>query len=109
MKTTMLLTAALCGVLTLAPRAHSQSREGAVPPGNNLPAQPIGPSDLLGLSVYGAPEFTRTIRVSEDGNIRLPMLKEPIEVRGLMPGKLEERIAETLSKEGILVDRKSVV
>ena len=33
-------------------------------PGTNLPAQPIGAADLLAISVYGAPELTRTVRVS---------------------------------------------
>lgn len=71
--------------------------------GSNLPAQPIGPTDLLAISVYGAPELTRTVRVGEDGLIRLPMLHERIDARGLMPAELEGRIAASLTGEGILV------
>jgi polysaccharide biosynthesis/export protein len=72
--------------------------------GANLPAQSIGANDLIAISVYGAPELTRTIRVSAEGLIRLPMLKQKIEARGLMPAELETKIAEALSEEEILVD-----
>jgi polysaccharide biosynthesis/export protein len=72
--------------------------------GANLPAQKIGPNDLLSISVYGSPELTRTIRVGADGAIRLPMLKRRIQAEGLMPGELEVVIAESLRSEEILVD-----
>lgn len=72
--------------------------------GGNLPAQKIGSNDLLSLSVYGAPELTRTVRVSAEGFLRLPMLKQKIEAKGLMPSELEDRIAAALSIEEILVD-----
>ncbi len=35
--------------------------------------QVIGCDDLIAISVYGAPEFTRTVRVGMDGFIRLPI------------------------------------
>jgi polysaccharide biosynthesis/export protein len=70
----------------------------------NLPAQKIGANDLLAVSVYGAPELTRTVRVSQDGSIRLPMVKEKIEARGLMPAELEQRITQALVSDEILVD-----
>ncbi len=72
--------------------------------GANLPAQPIGPNDLVAISVYGSPELTRTARVSEQGFIRLPMLTDPLEARGLQPAQLEERIVAALLAGGILVD-----
>jgi polysaccharide biosynthesis/export protein len=72
--------------------------------GTNLPAQPIGTADLLAISVYGAPELTRTVRVSPEGLIRLPMLRETIDARGLMPAEVETRIAGALAQEQILVD-----
>ena len=72
--------------------------------GANLPALPVGPNDLLAVTVYGAPELTRTVRVSAEGTIRLPMLHEKIAARGLMPGELETRIAAALSADEILVD-----
>ena len=72
--------------------------------GPNLPAQPIGPNDLLAISVYGAPEFSRTVRVSEEGQIRLPMLHDKIGVLGMMPAALETRLAEAFEAAQILVD-----
>ena len=70
----------------------------------NLPAQKLGPNDLIGVSVYDAPELTRTVRVSADGYIRLPMLKERIKAQGLMPAEMETAISAELQQEGILVE-----
>ena len=70
---------------------------------SNLPAQPVGPSDLLSVSVYSAPEFTRTVRVGVDGFIRLPMLKQRIKAEGSYPADLETAIAQALEREGLLV------
>ena len=70
----------------------------------NLPAQKIGPNDLVAVSVYGSPELTRTVRVGADGAVRLPMLKQRIKAEGLLPADLESRVAAALSEEQILVD-----
>jgi len=70
----------------------------------NLPAQKIGADDLVAISVYDSPELTRTVRVSGEGQIRLPMLKRPIEAAGLYPRDLETAITAALRSEQILVD-----
>ena len=70
----------------------------------NLPAQKIGANDLIAVSVYDAPELTRTIRVDSDGSISLPLLKSPIAADGLLPRDLEAAIAEALRSAEILVD-----
>jgi polysaccharide export outer membrane protein len=72
--------------------------------GANLPAQPIGANDLVAISVYDAPELTRTVRVSTDGYIRLPMLKQRVKAQDLMPGELELAIGKALQIEQIIVD-----
>jgi polysaccharide export outer membrane protein len=72
--------------------------------GANLPMQKIGPNDLIAVSVYGAPELTRTVRVGSEGGIRLPMLKQRVRAEGALPGELETLIAEALTAERILVD-----
>jgi polysaccharide export outer membrane protein len=72
--------------------------------GANLPAQRIGPNDLIAVSVYDAPEFTRTVRVGPDGMIRLPMLKQRIRAEALLPAELEMAIAAALESEQLLVD-----
>jgi protein involved in polysaccharide export with SLBB domain len=74
------------------------------PASANLPAQAIGPMDLLAISVYGAPELTRSVRVSDDGLIGLPMLHQRIDVAGRIPVEVEARIAAALVAEQILVD-----
>jgi polysaccharide export outer membrane protein len=74
-----------------------------------LPAQTIGPNDLIAVSVYDAPEFSRTVRVGADGKITLPLMKHPIPPSGLMPLQLEARIAEALSTEELLKDASVTV
>lgn len=71
---------------------------------SNLPTQKIGVDDLVGISVYDAPELTRTVRVSTDGSIRMPMLKQRVKAVGLMPSELEAAIVTALKSEDILVD-----
>lgn len=72
--------------------------------GANLPTQPIGPNDLIAVAIYDAPELSRTIRVGADGFIRLPMLKQRVDARGLYPAELETSIVKALRDEAILVD-----
>src|SRR6476659_2645214 len=74
------------------------------PAATNLPAQKIGADDLLAVSVYDSPELTRTVRVGADGSIRLPMLKQRIQVEGLMPSDVEAAIGTALKTEELLVD-----
>jgi polysaccharide export outer membrane protein len=98
MRTTVVLLLILAGGLRAQPRVAETVL------GPNLPAQPAGASDLLAVSVYGAPELTRTVRVSQDGTVRIPMLAEPVAVAGLMPAEIEQRIAAALAQQQILVD-----
>jgi len=73
-------------------------------PTASLPFQRLGPNDLLHLSVYGAPELTRPIRVSNEGKIFVPMLKDFFIAEGKFPSDLESEIASALSSSQILVD-----
>jgi len=82
---------------------------GLAETGANLPPRPIGAGDLLSISVYGAPEMSRTARVSQEGSIRLPILKKAIEARGIVPAELEQRVADALSQAGLLVDPSVVI
>lgn len=81
--------------------ARAQSSEAAM---INLPAQKIGSDDLVAISVYGSPELTRSVRVSAEGQIRLPMLTRAVPAAGLVPREIESAIAEALRAEKILVD-----
>src|SRR4051794_1206744 len=95
----LLFLTAACAIL-----ASSQPRN---PPGENtanLPAQKIGPRDLIAIQVYDSPELTRTVRIGSDGFFRLPMLKQKVRAEGLMPADLEVSVAKALSEEGILIE-----
>jgi polysaccharide export outer membrane protein len=71
---------------------------------SNLPTMRIGPEDLIAVQVYDSPELSRTVRVNADGSIRMPMLKQKINVDGMMPVEIETVIAKALQAEGILVE-----
>ncbi|MGA2133250.1 MAG: polysaccharide biosynthesis/export family protein [Bryobacteraceae bacterium] len=90
-----------CAVLFTA---GAQVRPSPDLPGANLPAQRIGANDLVAVSVYDAPELTRTVRVGADGMMRLPMLRQRVKAEGLMPGELETAIASALMAEQLIVD-----
>jgi polysaccharide export outer membrane protein len=93
-------------LLLLVSPAWAQDRLPSSAPdsGANLPARPLEAGDLTAVVVYGAPELSRTVRVSADGAIHLPMLERRINVAGLMPAEMEERIAAALVAEQILKD-----
>src|SRR5262249_46815520 len=70
----------------------------------NLPVQTIGANDLLSVTVYNAPELSKSVRVDPDGYIRLPMMKQRIKVDGLLPVEVESSIEAALKHEEILVE-----
>lgn len=70
----------------------------------NLPIQRIGADDLLAVTVYDAPEFTRSVRVSPEGVIRLPMLPQPVQASGFLPSELETAIAAALKDAQLIAD-----
>jgi polysaccharide export outer membrane protein len=70
----------------------------------NLPSQKLGVDDLIAISVYDAPELTRSVRVEADGTIHLPLLKGGVAAAGIFPGELEGSVAKALKDEQILVD-----
>ena len=72
--------------------------------GPNLSIGKVGRDDLIGISVYDAPELTRNVRVDGEGNIRLPMLRKRIQAAGLLPEELEGAIATALVDEHVLID-----
>jgi polysaccharide export outer membrane protein len=70
----------------------------------NLPMARIGNDDLIGVTVYDAPELTRTVRVSPAGTISLPMVDQPLHAAGLYPADLEKVIAGALTQDHVLID-----
>ena len=93
----------------LAAAAFGQGRQSsvvdqAIAGVSNLPPQKIAANDLIAVSVYDAPELTRTIRVAADGMIRVPMLTDRLKAEGTLPAELETSISAALKAGGILVD-----
>jgi len=58
----------------------------------------IGPKDLLEITVFGLPELSQTVRVSEDGSITMSLLGR-VEVAGLTAQELEKKLASILDKQ----------
>ncbi len=96
-----LIFALLMAVCLPGPFSAAQSNDGG---GENLPEQPIGVHDLISISVYRAPELTRTVRVDTQGQLVLPLLSQPIRALGRMPRDLELDVTEALKRDGVLVN-----
>lgn len=56
---------------------------------------PLGPGDVLKVSVYGSPDLTLETRVSEGGNISYPLIGQ-VPVAGLSAAAAEKKIASML-------------
>jgi polysaccharide export outer membrane protein len=99
----LLSTAGLAQHSTQSPSGTPSSTMSATD-GTNLPFQPLGPSDLVRLSVYDSPELSRSFRVDRDGSLLLPLLKQPVKVTGLLPDAAAKVIAQNLRDQHILVN-----
>jgi polysaccharide export outer membrane protein len=73
-------------------------------PATNLPIQRLAPEDMVQLSVYESPEFSRSVRIGADGSIPLPMLKQRVHIAGLLPDEAATAVAAALKNEMLLVD-----
>jgi polysaccharide export outer membrane protein len=91
---------AICVVATAQTRPSLMEEVGQT----NLPALELHAGDLIAVSVYDAPELTRTVRVDPDGTIRLPLLSDGVKAAGLMPRELETELVNALKSGEILVD-----
>lgn len=78
----------VCLLAILAATAIAQVRPSLMEDAGkeNLPSQHLGIDDLVAVSVYDAPELTRTARVEPGGLIHLPLLKNGITAAGSLPG-----------------------
>ena len=89
-------------VAPVAAAPGNQNAGTSVPAPSSNPAQPatavlIGAGDLLQVSVYGMPDFNEQVRVSDTGDISLPMLGM-VHVEGLSStgaeGLIEKRMVD---------------
>ncbi|MFH1876732.1 MAG: polysaccharide biosynthesis/export family protein [Candidatus Omnitrophota bacterium] len=67
-----------------------------------VPIYKISPYDTLQISVYGEPDLTATVKVSEDGTVRYALLGE-IKVGGLTASDASKKI-EGLLKNGYMLN-----
>jgi polysaccharide export outer membrane protein len=102
MQTEMLLLISICAGVAAAqqPRESLMAEVGR----ENLPAQRLGIDDLVAVSVYDAPEMSRTVVVEPDGTVHLPILKRGVKAEGRLPRELEASLTEALKDEQILVN-----
>jgi polysaccharide export outer membrane protein len=67
----------------------------------------LGPGDLIEVSVFGVADFRHTVRISAAGAIKLPLL-EALDVSGMTPAELEQRLTALLQDEVIKNPQVSV-
>ncbi len=74
----------------------------AAPPGAN-PNIRLGPGDLLDVTVYNVPELTTRTRISNSGDLYLPLI-DYVHVAGLTSEEAQELIQKRLSDGGFVKD-----
>jgi polysaccharide biosynthesis/export protein len=62
----------------------------------------IGSGDLVGITVFDVPELTRDVRVSQRGNISIPLVPVRLSIAGLTESQAEQKIAEVLEINGLV-------
>lgn len=80
-----------------APGANRPEEE--LPPFTNYR---LGSQDLVAITVLDSPEFSRQVRVTGEGTIRLPLVKQSITASGKTAFELEQALARILVEEGLL-------
>jgi polysaccharide export outer membrane protein len=103
------MMAGVAGAQTQSPSPPGHATPYSDAGGANLPVQRIGPNDLLSISVYDAPEFTRMVRVSAEGDLILPLMGKPVKAAGLLPSELEPLIAHALRDQDLLNEATVIV
>jgi len=69
----------------------------------------VGSGDLLRVEVFDVPDLSRETRVSESGFISLPLLPVRVRASGLTAFQLEEKLAELLQANGLVVNPQVTV
>lgn len=90
----------------LPPEALPSTPPASLAPGASSDHR-VGPNDLLDIAVFEAPELDRTVRVSGQGYVSLPLLGE-IPAAGRTSRELEVAIQERLRAEYVLDPHVSV-
>ena len=94
----------LVGVLLMLGANFNLARAAEGATGINMSPSvdvPLGPGDMLKISVYGNPDLALETRVSESGTITFPLIGE-VAVGGLTPSGAEKLIGGRLQSGGFL-------
>lgn len=99
------LWALICSVCCFAVCAAQSPRPSdPAPPANSPPRIiQIGPGDSVSIQVYGQPDMSTVVYVSDDGAIPVP-LAGPVQIGGLSPAEAAKRIEKALKNGNFLVD-----
>lgn len=75
----------------------SIKQSSASVPASQDPNYIIGPQDIVDISVWKEPDFSRSVPVRPDGKISLPLLND-VQAAGLTPTQLGAQITTNLTK-----------
>jgi polysaccharide export outer membrane protein len=88
------------------PSVNAAQPPASDPPVPGIEAAPriieLGPGDSVSIQVYGQPDMTTTVYVSDDGTIPVP-LAGPVQIAGLSPAEASQRIEKALKDGKFLV------
>ncbi len=104
---TLAMGSALALSAQTAPNSNSNQApdfNDSVPAGSNLGFEPVGPGDLVAISVAGSAELSRSTRVTADGKLMLPLLKVGVPVDGMTPARIAQAVTAELVNEKLLVE-----
>ena len=87
----------------VVPQPVDRSSEQKSTPQTNSSAYVIGPGDEVEVTVYGTPDLSKRTRVSDDGNISIPLIGS-VRVGGLSSSEAEGAIEAQLRQNNILND-----
>src|SRR5205085_3238143 len=74
-----------------------------------LPDYIISPDDVLGISVYDAPDVSGEYRVGPTGQLELPLLSEAVVAAGLTTAQLSRLLVKKYREEEIFSNVRFIV
>lgn len=99
----------MMSVIAMAQQKSSSSVTGSSSPGfGSGAAGPIGAGDLVELSVFDTPELSGKLRVSNSGDVTLPLVGS-IHVAGLTATEMQDLIRRKLIDDGFMNDPQVTV
>ncbi|MGC1684124.1 MAG: polysaccharide biosynthesis/export family protein [Candidatus Acidiferrales bacterium] len=102
----VLLLAAQAGYCQDKPQTSKQTNDKifqlAKSNANRLSETPVGAGDLIHIDVFDVPELARDVRVSDTGDISLPLIPGRIHASGLTTFELEVKLENLLIENGLV-------